>query len=441
MFRGLRLRLTLLYLFAALALIALVGTGTYRLVDSYLVNITDLGLQHKMAHEFRNRGITLPPELAHADQEWYSSRGTLAALPPTAVPTARRGDGEDHDGDNGGDALPANPPANPPPDSTDADLFNGELAAIYVLPLDATGGIVAGAAAPAGIQADVPAEQAALATGTDWRTILIDGSEMRLLTYRLPPGQTAAAVQVGQPLEDQNRVLQQLLSSLLGLGAVAAVLLGLGSWGLAGRALRPAQQAWERQQTFVANASHELRTPLTLMRASAEVARRSLPSDDADNRELLGDVLQETDHMSRLVEDLLLLSRLDAGRLPVAHELIPLADLLGEVQRQVGRLAADRGISLETTEAGGTVTGDATRLRQVLLISARQRHAPHAGRRPHSGWPPTRPGARCRSAWPTPAAASRPTTWRASSSASTGWTTRAAAARAARASGWPSPAA
>ena len=88
MFRGLRLRLTLLYLFAALALIALVGTGTYRLVDSYLVNITDLGLQHKMAHEFRNRGITLPPELAHADQEWYSSRGTLAALPPTAVPEA-----------------------------------------------------------------------------------------------------------------------------------------------------------------------------------------------------------------------------------------------------------------------------------------------------------------------------------------------------------------
>ena len=48
------------------------------------------------------------------------------------------------------------------------------------------------------------------------------------------------------------------------------------------------------------------------MRASTEVALRTLPAADADNRALMDDVLQETDHMTRLVEDLLLLSRLDA---------------------------------------------------------------------------------------------------------------------------------
>ena len=55
MFRRLRFRLTLLYLLAALTLIVLLGFGTYGLVDSYFQNVTSLGLEHKMAHEFRQR--------------------------------------------------------------------------------------------------------------------------------------------------------------------------------------------------------------------------------------------------------------------------------------------------------------------------------------------------------------------------------------------------
>src|SRR5262249_41127920 len=138
------------------------------------------------------------------------------------------------------------------------------------------------------------------------------------------------------------------------LGGVSAVLLGFGSWVLAGRALRPAQEAWGRQQAFIANASHELRTPLTLLRASAEVVQRGLPAAETDSRELLGDVLQETDHMSRLVEDLLLLSRIDAGRLQVERQAIPLAELLPEVGRQVGRLAEEKGVHVEVDGARGT---------------------------------------------------------------------------------------
>jgi signal transduction histidine kinase len=165
------------------------------------------------------------------------------------------------------------------------------------------------------------------------------------------------------------------------LGGLSAVLLGLGSWWLAGRSLEPAQQAWERQQAFVANASHELRTPLTLMRASAEVALRGLPAEDADRQMLLKDVLQETDHMNHLVEDLLLLSRLDGGRLQLERSVIPLNDLLADVQRQVGRIADERGIQLITRPIAGSVLGDPTRLRQVLLILLDNalRHTPAAG--------------------------------------------------------------
>jgi len=118
---------------------------------------------------------------------------------------------------------------------------------------------------------------------------------------------------------------------------------------------------------FIANASHELRTPLTLIRASAEVARRGLPETDSRS-ELLGDVLQETDHMGKLVEDLLLLSRIDAGRLTLAREPLDVGELLTELERQVGRLAESKDITLSRGAAKGTALADPTRLRQVLLI-------------------------------------------------------------------------
>ncbi|HEX9371408.1 MAG TPA: HAMP domain-containing sensor histidine kinase, partial [Roseiflexaceae bacterium] len=187
--------------------------------------------------------------------------------------------------------------------------------------------------------------------------------------------------QAGRTLADQDRVLRRLLLGLLGLGGLSAVALTASSWWLAGHSLRPAQLAWERQQTFVANASHELRAPLTLLRASAEVAQRGLPAGDADRRALLDDVLHETDHMSRLVEDLLLLSRLDAHQIKVERQRIALPDLLADVQRQIGRVADDRGVGLNTSGAAGTVEGDPLRIRQVLLILLDNalRHTPRGG--------------------------------------------------------------
>ena len=72
--------------------------------------------------------------------------------------------------------------------------------------------------------------------------------------------------------------------------------------------------------------------------------------------------------MGLLVQDLLLLSRLDAGRLELAHQRIALPDLLAEVLRQAGRLADERGISMTLATASGVAWGDPARVRQVLLI-------------------------------------------------------------------------
>jgi signal transduction histidine kinase len=183
-------------------------------------------------------------------------------------------------------------------------------------------------------------------------------------------------------LDDQQRVLDALLRVLFLLGGIGALLIAAGSWWVAGRSMAPAQEAWEKQQTFVANASHELRSPLTVLRASAEVAQRGLDPSDARN-ELLEDILQEVDHMARLVDDLLLLSRLDAGRLMLAHERIELAPVLEDLGRKIGRLAETGSIQLEVAApAGLAVLADRTRLRQVLLILLDNaiHHTPGGGR-------------------------------------------------------------
>jgi signal transduction histidine kinase len=189
---------------------------------------------------------------------------------------------------------------------------------------------------------------------------------VRLLTYRTDHPHGPVLLQVGRTLTEDDRVLRSFEIGMLALGAVSVILLGMGSWWLSGRSLLPAQMAWDRQQAFVSNASHELRTPLTLIRASAEVALRGAPQ--GEQAELLKDIVGEADYMNRLVEDLLLLTRVDTRRLLLKRERIELPELLEEMRRKMQRLADEKGIRLQVGEVHGAVWGDQMRIQQVLLI-------------------------------------------------------------------------
>lgn len=401
MLKPLRWQFTLLYALTAAAIIALVGGGAYVLVARYFERITDLALQHKMAHEFHSLNAPLPSTLVFADTDWSMLRNERSA-PGSRMLTldearrialAARGgeikeieleqdtkryevklrDGSELKIDaysgqiieieiNGEYLSPPSIPVILPA------AYDAELASIFVLPLDAQGRILFNpnpAALP--MLAHREALDAALRNGFDLRTITTaTGQQVRLLTYRLTRPDGPAALQLGRVLTDQTQVLNQLLTGLLGFGLIGALIVGAAGWWLSGRALRPAEEAWARQLRFISSASHELRAPLTLIRASAEVALRN--AEDEDQRELLADVLSESDHMRRLVDDLLTLSRLDSGALTLQRQPIQLSDFLADVQRHAARLGDEQGVTITLAKTEGTVFADPDRLRQILLI-------------------------------------------------------------------------
>ena len=405
MLSALRLRLTLLYLVIGLTFLLLVGAGSYSLLRGYYASSTDLALQHRLVGELRLLGMSVPPDLAAADRAWYASRGRSAPLPaPTGAARPVGSESEDRDGgdserdEDGADEASADRDTNAAvvevehaDESAAEEAFDSDLAIIFVRQLDAAGRPLAGAPSERPMPASPASPEgvaAAQVLGSDRRTVrAADGRGIRLLTFRLANdgGADPVFLQLGRPLDDQERVLRRLLAVLLSLGSLSAVLLGGGGWWLAGRSLQPAERAWRQQQAFVANASHELRTPLTLIRASAEVLGRSLPAT-GDDRSLVDDILSECDHTSRLVGDLLLLSRLDSVQLELRREPVRLTELFADLARQFGRLAAAREVlfQIDDSSAGGApllVQADPTRLRQVLLalLDNALRHPPPGG--------------------------------------------------------------
>ena len=133
-----------------------------------------------------------------------------------------------------------------------------------------------------------------------------------------------------------------------------------------------------RMRQFVADASHELRTPLTSIRGFAELYRQGAVTEPAATGELLGRIEDQATRMGTLVDDLLLLARLDQQR-PLAHDPVDLVTVAGDAVEAAQVRDHDRAITLAT--AGDTelyVLGDEQRLRQVLtnLVDNALMHTP-----------------------------------------------------------------
>lgn len=249
-----------------------------------------------------------------------------------------------------------------------------------------------------------------------WETDTVQDQSM--LIYSRPiisNGQVNYILQIARPLTERNRSLQSLGTILL-LASLSTILVAFGiGWVFSGLMLQPIQRltqtakaigaerdftrrvsyhgpqdevgqlattfnamlarlqdafqqvghALEMQRNFVADVSHELRTPLTTLRGNLGLLRREPPIPAEEQADILADMVDESDRLIRLVNDLLVLARADAGR-NLAKEAVEILPVLEETCRQAQQLDPQRQITCETTDL--SILGDRDALKQVLLI-------------------------------------------------------------------------
>ena len=205
-----------------------------------------------------------------------------------------------------------------------------------------------------------PSAQAALMNGSDMRTVSAPGGRLRVLSERIRP---TLVLQVARSLEPEEEALDHLLVVLLLGGGAAVVVATIGGWFLAGKALTPVQEAFERQNAFVADASHELRTPLAVIRANAEFLQESEPSSEEAS-----EIVSETDRLSSLVDSLLAVARGDTNG-AVAYDELDLGAVVEGSAASMRSLATERGITLDISATPELrIRGSREQLRQLVVI-------------------------------------------------------------------------
>jgi two-component system, OmpR family, sensor kinase len=181
-------------------------------------------------------------------------------------------------------------------------------------------------------------------------------------------GETAAAIAAGDLSRRVDRAEQRTEVGRLGL-ALNAML------GRIESAFNAQAASEQRLRRFVADASHELRTPLAAVRAYAELFSRGAAQRPEDLERSMRGISSESERMTVLVDDLLLLARLDEGR-PLEREPVQLERVVEDAVETARTVDPDRPISLALEPA--PVIGDQARLRQIIdnLLSNVRAHTP-----------------------------------------------------------------
>jgi heavy metal sensor kinase len=258
--------------------------------------------------------------------------------------------------------------------------------------------------------AEVPAFPAFSTTGSFHNVKLSNGRTLVIaaLNYQ-SPGNPTYLVEFGTLLDPVETMLNHLFLQLLVGLPIAIIIITAGGYLLVRRALMPVEKitraaeritqhnlserlpvsptgdelerlsislnrmiarlddAFQNSKRFVADASHELRTPLTILRGELENLIEDSRLDD-ELRERAASMFEEAVRLSRIVEQLFTLSRLDAGEAQAEWSRFDLAGLAKTTAEQLSLLAEDKNISIKC-DAGQTVfvEGDSARLKQVVV--------------------------------------------------------------------------
>lgn len=241
---------------------------------------------------------------------------------------------------------------------------------------------------------------------------LRSGEHLMLVGFTAPIAGTDYIIEMGAPTDQIDIPLHKLLITLLIGLPVVALMAVIGGLMLVRRALLPVEMirataenisfgnlsqrlpvpptgdalerlsstlnrmlerletAYQQASRFSADASHELRTPLTIMRGELESIGSIMYAEQPTQLlyERIGSVLEEAEHLSRIVEGLFAIARLEAGEARMGHEVFDLAELARSTVEQMQLLAEDKNLSITIDAANPVfVMGDAPRLKQVIV--------------------------------------------------------------------------
>jgi two-component system OmpR family sensor kinase len=367
--RPLSLRTRLLLAVLALTTVGLLvaDVATYRALSSFLLDRTDSSLADSAHSLRRGDDHPAPPGLA---VQVRSADGTtvLATLPSFEIP--------------GRDApSPSFPETIDPP----TEQEGRDTVRYFTVPGEDGGRYRVRASIEEGATAMlVVSTSLADVDSTLHRLLLIElivtavvvggiaGLGLWLVRLGLKPldaiGGTAAAIAAGDLSRRVERAEDRTEVGRLGL-SLNAMLAQIES------AFRAREASERKLRRFVADASHELRTPLAAVRAYAELFDRGAADRPDDLERSMKGIGRESERMSLLVDDLLLLARLDDGR-PLERERVQLDDVVGEAVETAHAVEPERPIELHADPA--VVIGDRDRLRQIVdnLLSNVRAHTP-----------------------------------------------------------------
>ena len=176
-------------------------------------------------------------------------------------------------------------------------------------------------------------------------------------------------IYVGKDVTVMYSGLQKSTYFLIFLGIIAIVVATIFGHIMAGKAIIPLKQAYEKQKQFAADASHELRTPLAVVMASTDLLLMDNSINNPFLRQIIEDVKSEVKKMSKLVGDLLIVARSDNNALKVTIKRFDLGEMLNQNVRMMTPLAEKKHIKLSGQNIKSVeINADEQKIKQLILI-------------------------------------------------------------------------
>jgi len=232
-----------------------------------------------------------------------------------------------------------------------------------------------------------PKELPSIVRTNVWQTVKDkqgDRYSQKSLALHTQDHQIWGYIQVGRSLKELDNRLTSL-KLIVGLGLPISILLvGGSSWWLAGLAIRPIDRSYKQMQQFTSDVSHELRTPLAAVNATVETILDMEYLSEQEARDTLTSIKRQNNRLAELVQDLLLLSRLEQKTLATQKELCCLNVLVNDLIEEFSALASAANLQLTSSMEYHQplyVMGDEDQLLRVLtnLIANAIQYTPAGG--------------------------------------------------------------